>query len=169
MRRFARVDGSPPSTDSPLHSAVGRWAVTGRAVVVVAAVEKDGIAVPAWLVAALAIRPASTVPPYEQVRTGLLDLVHGHRLPVGTRLPTVRGLAAALGVSANTVARAYKELEQAGVVTARPRLGTVVARGGDDAQARLATAAAAYAEAARALGFGPREAVHQLEALFPEP
>ncbi|HEY4616081.1 MAG TPA: GntR family transcriptional regulator, partial [Citricoccus sp.] len=72
-------------------------------------------AVPAWLTQALVISGSSTVPPYEQVRTGLLDLVHRQRLPVGAKLPTVRALAAALGVSANTVARAYKELEQAGV------------------------------------------------------
>lgn len=125
--------------------------------------------VPAWLVKALAINASSTVPPYEQVRTGLLDLVHRNRLPVGTKLPTVRGLAGALGVSANTVARAYKELEQAGVVTARPRLGTVVARGGDDAEDGLAAAATAYAEAAQALGFTRRQAVRQLEAVFPQP
>lgn len=125
-------------------------------------------AVPGWLTQALAISGSSTVPPYEQVRTGLLDLIHRHRLPVGAKLPTVRALAAALGVSANTVARAYKELEQAGVVTARPRLGTVVARGSDDAEARLAAAAAAYAEAAQALGFSRRQAVRRLEALFPE-
>lgn len=124
-------------------------------------------AVPAWLAEALAIQAASTVPPYEQVRTGLLDLIHRNRLPVGTKLPTVRALAAALGVSANTVARAYKELEQAGVVTARPRLGTVVAQGNDDAEARLAAAAAAYAEAAQSLGFSRRQAIRQLEAVFP--
>ncbi len=124
-------------------------------------------AVPAWLIKALALSATSTVPPFEQVRTGLLDLIHRNRLPVGTKLPTVRGLAAALGVSANTVARAYKELEQAGVVTARPRLGTVVARGGDDAEDRLAVAAAAYAETAQSLGFSRRQAVRQLEALFP--
>src|SRR5699024_5763154 len=108
---------------------------------------------------ALAVKSASTVPPYEQVRTGLLDLIHRNRLPVGSRLPTVRALAAALGVSANTVARAYKELEQASVVTARPRLGTVVAQG--------AAAAAAYAEVARTLGFGRRDAIRQLDAVFP--
>jgi DNA-binding transcriptional regulator YhcF (GntR family) len=125
--------------------------------------------VPAWLIKALAIAPSSAVPPYEQVRTGLLDLIHRNRLPVGTKLPTVRGLATALGVSANTVARAYKELEQAGVVTARPRLGTVVARGGDDAEDRLAAAATEYAEVAQALGFSRRRAVRQLEAVFPQP
>nr|WP_237708953.1 GntR family transcriptional regulator [Citricoccus sp. CH26A] len=115
----------------------------------------------------MAINTSSTVPPFEQVRTGLLDLIHRNRLPVGTKLPTVRGLAAALGVAANTVARAYKELEQAGVVTARPRLGTVVARGGDDAEDRLAAAATAYAEAAQSLGFTRRQAVRQLEAVYP--
>ena len=47
-------------------------------------------------------------------------------LPPGTRLPTVRALAETLGVAANTVARAYRELEHAGVVTTRGRSGTVV-------------------------------------------
>lgn len=123
--------------------------------------------VPGWLVTALGVKPGSTVPPYEQVRTGLLDLIHRNRLPVGSKLPTVRALAAALGVSANTVARAYKELEQASVVTARPRLGTVVAQGGDSAESQLAAAAAAYAEVAHTLGFTRREATRQLEAVFP--
>lgn len=123
--------------------------------------------VPAWLVTALTVKSTSTVPPYEQVRTGLLDLIHRHRLPVGSKLPTVRALAAALGVSANTVARAYKELEQASVVTARPRLGTVVAPGADSAESQLAAAASAYAEVARTLGFGRRDAVRQLDAVFP--
>ncbi|MEO9246228.1 GntR family transcriptional regulator [Citricoccus nitrophenolicus] len=123
--------------------------------------------VPDWLATALTVKSDSTVPPYEQVRTGLLDLIHRNRLPVGSKLPTVRALAAALGVSANTVARAYKELEQASVVTARPRLGTVVAQGGDSAESQLAAAASAYAEVARALGFGRREAARQLDAVFP--
>lgn len=123
--------------------------------------------VPAWLVTALTVKSASTVPPFEQVRTGLLDLIHRNRLPVGSKLPTVRALAAALGVSANTVARAYKELEQASVVTARPRLGTVVAQGAESAESQLAAAATAYAQVARALGYGRRDAVRQLDAVFP--
>ncbi|XJN88991.1 GntR family transcriptional regulator [Micrococcus luteus] len=47
--------------------------------------------------------------------------------PAGTRLPSVRALAGDLGIAPNTVVRAYRELEAAGVVrTARGR-GTVVA------------------------------------------
>jgi DNA-binding transcriptional regulator YhcF (GntR family) len=48
-------------------------------------------------------------------------------LASGSRLPTVRSLAADLGIAAGTVARAYKELEAAGVVESRRRGGTVVA------------------------------------------
>ena len=60
---------------------------------------------------------ATATPPYEQV---------GQLMP-GTRLPTVRSLAADLGVAAGTVARAYKELEAAGLVVTNRRQGTVVA------------------------------------------
>lgn len=51
----------------------------------------------------------------------------GH-LSAGERLPTVRSLASELGVHVNTVARAYTELERAGIVTTRPGLGTFIAR-----------------------------------------
>lgn len=69
----------------------------------------------------------SAVPPYEQIRSQISFLVAVGALATGTRLPTVRSLAADLGIAAGTVARAYKELEAAGVVEARRRGGTVVA------------------------------------------
>ena len=47
-------------------------------------------------------------------------------LPDGARLPTMRALAADLGVATGTVARAYAELEAAGLVASRRRTGTVV-------------------------------------------
>jgi GntR family transcriptional regulator len=49
---------------------------------------------------------------------------------VGTELPTIRTLAEQLLVNPNTVARAYRELEQAGIVTARRGLGTVISDNG---------------------------------------
>lgn len=68
-------------------------------------------------------------PPYEQIQTQISSLVAVGELPLGTRLPTVRALAADLGVAAGTVARAYKELEAAGTVITNRRQGTVVADG----------------------------------------
>ena len=47
--------------------------------------------IPDWLLQALAIREQSTVPPYEQVRTRLLDLIHQQRLGVGTRRDAAGG------------------------------------------------------------------------------
>lgn len=86
-------------------------------------------------------------------------------LPAGTRLPTVRELAAQLALAPNTVARAYRELETAGVVETRGRHGTFVART-DPVDAAMAAAARGYAEAARALGLGLAEAQHYLVSEF---
>jgi len=71
----------------------------------------------------------SGVPPYEQIRLQVLAHVSAGRLSPGDRLPTIRALATDLGVAAGTVARAFRELEQAGVVTTRRRTGTVVRPG----------------------------------------
>ena len=68
----------------------------------------------------------------------------------GTKLPTVRALAADLGLATNTVARAYRELEALGVIETRGRAGSVVTGGGVDRAAR--EAAHAYAERLQALG-----------------
>ncbi len=87
------------------------------------------------------------------------------RLPPGTRLPTVRELAGQLGLAVNTVARAYRELETAGVVETRGRFGTFVARV-DPADAAMATAAHTYVSAAKALGIDKADAVRYVEAAF---
>lgn len=71
----------------------------------------------------------SGVAPYEQIRAQVVGLVVAGRLQVGDRLPPIRALATDLGLAAGTVARAYRELESAGVVTTRRRAGTVVSDG----------------------------------------
>lgn len=86
-------------------------------------------------------------------------------LPPGARLPTVRELAGQLGLAVNTVARAYRELEAVGIVETRGRFGTFVARA-DPADAAMAAAARAYADAARSLGLGRAEAARYLDAEF---
>lgn len=83
----------------------------------------------------------------------------------GTRLPTVRELASQIDLAVNTVARAYRELEAAGILETRGRFGTYVARS-DPADAAMATAANTYVSAARALGVGKGEAMRYVEAAF---
>lgn len=68
------------------------------------------------------------VPPYEQIRRQVSSLIAIGELTTGQRLPTVRALAADLGVAIGTVTRAYRELESAGLIESRRRLGTVVAQ-----------------------------------------
>ena len=75
----------------------------------------------------IAVDVGSPVPPYEQIRGQVAAYVSSGLLAPGTRLPTLRALAADLGVAVGTVGRAYAELEAAGMVTSRRRTGTVVA------------------------------------------
>jgi DNA-binding transcriptional regulator YhcF (GntR family) len=77
--------------------------------------------------AGISVNLRSAIPPYEQIRAQIASLIAAGALAPGTRLPTVRSLAADLGIAAGTVARAYKELEQSGLLETRRRNGTVVA------------------------------------------
>ena len=61
----------------------------------------------------------SPVPPYEQLREQIAGLIATSELKPGNRLPPVRQLAADLGLAGGTVARAYRELEQAGLIEGR--------------------------------------------------
>ncbi|MEE1929260.1 GntR family transcriptional regulator [Streptomyces sp. TRM 70351] len=100
----------------------------------------------------IAVDPAGPTAPYEQLRAQIAEQARDGRLPAGYRLPTVRGLAAELGLAANTVAKAYRALEGDGVVETRGRAGTFVAAAGDAAARAAAEAARAYAGHAHRLG-----------------
>jgi DNA-binding transcriptional regulator YhcF (GntR family) len=102
--------------------------------------------------------------PYEQVREQVRAQVAAGELAPGTKLPTVRRLAGDLGLAANTVARAYRELEALGVIETRGRAGSVVTGGGVDRAAR--EAAHAYAERLKALGIDETEGVRLLRRAF---
>jgi DNA-binding transcriptional regulator YhcF (GntR family) len=101
----------------------------------------------------------SPVPPYEQVRSSLAAQINDGRLAVGTKLPTVRRLAADVGIAPNTIARAYRELEEAGLIETRGRAGSFVASSGDESRRLARDAAATYAATCRALGLPPEEAL----------
>jgi DNA-binding transcriptional regulator YhcF (GntR family) len=107
---------------------------------------------------------ASLVPPYEQVRSQIAEQINDGTLAVGTRLPTVRRLAADLGLAVNTVARAYRKLEDANLVDTRGRAGTFVSTTGDRSRAAAASAAQAYATVVRKLGLDRGEALNIVTA-----
>lgn len=109
----------------------------------------------------LALDPSLPEPPFEQLRSQVAARAASGDLPAGTRLPTVRALAAELGIAANTVARAYRELEADGVVVTEGRRGTFVAA--PDAPADVQAAAAAWAATARRSGLTLAQAQRLLE------
>ncbi|MER6079051.1 GntR family transcriptional regulator [Streptomyces sp. NPDC001833] len=107
----------------------------------------------------LKIHIDDSAPPYEQVRAQISEQARGGVLPVGYRLPTVRGLAESLGLAVNTVAKAYRALETDGVIETRGRNGTFVAAAGSAAEREAAVAAQAYADRVRRLGLAEEEAL----------
>jgi len=90
-------------------------------------------------------------PLFDQLRNQVIDAIRDGTLPPGARLPTVRELAGQLGLAVNTVARAYRELEAAGVVETR-------------SDSAMAAAARSYLDVARGLGLGKADALRYLEA-----
>jgi len=116
---------------------------------------------------ALTVDAASPVPPFEQLRTQIAAQAARGELPPGTRMATVRQLAADLGLAANTVARAYRELEADGVLATHGRRGTFVTSGvvvqDGDETSRLARQ---YVTAARRQGLSRAEATRLVDEVW---
>jgi len=74
------------------------------------------------------ITPGSQVAIYKQIADQVRRAVASGELAVGDSLPSVRALAGELVVNANTVAKAYAELTQSGVLESRPGRGLFVAK-----------------------------------------
>jgi DNA-binding transcriptional regulator YhcF (GntR family) len=108
--------------------------------------------------------PASPRPPFETVKVRVVEAVAAGELATGDRLPTVRSLAESLGIAPNTVARAYRELEQEGVLETRGRAGSFVAAHGDPRERMAQEAAAVFAARMRDLGVAPESAVDLVRA-----
>jgi DNA-binding transcriptional regulator YhcF (GntR family) len=110
------------------------------------------------------IDTTSSASPFAQLREQIRRQVASGELKAGTRLPTVRSLASDLGLAANTVARAYRELEGLGVIETRGRAGSFVS--GDTVDQAAREAAHVYTERARALGIDRDHAVALVRRAF---
>jgi GntR family transcriptional regulator len=78
----------------------------------------------------LHLSPRDGLPIYRQIVNQVQYLVAAGRLAAGEELPPIRTLAEQLVVNPNTIARAYLELERAGIVTKRHGSGTYVSDAG---------------------------------------
>jgi DNA-binding transcriptional regulator YhcF (GntR family) len=108
-------------------------------------------------------------PPFAQLVSQIRTAVERGSLEPGARLPTVRALARRTGLVPNTVAKAYRELEAAGVLEGRGRAGTFVLAprrpSGDAPGDALDAAARAYLDRARELGAGRSAAIEALRSV----
>ncbi|HLO68798.1 MAG TPA: GntR family transcriptional regulator [Holophaga sp.] len=120
----------------------------------------------------LQVDPASAVPIWKQIEEGVRRLVAGGALAAGDPVPSVRDLARDLAVNPATVAKAYQQLTEAGLLVVRRGEGTFVQAGPEgqrrEREALLAQGAAAYAGLARNLGFARGEAESALERAWTE-
>lgn len=103
----------------------------------------------------------SHVPIYTQIVEQVKQLIASGELVPGDQLPTVRQLAADLRVNFNTVARAYRLLDEAGVISTQQGRGTyVLETANKQANERLraealADLARSFVTAGSRLGFEP--------------
>ncbi|MBQ2706207.1 MAG: GntR family transcriptional regulator [Agathobacter sp.] len=65
-------------------------------------------------------------PIYEQIKDGIKQLIYTEVLEADDKLPSVRDLASKLAINPNTISRAYKELEQEGVIYTLSGKGTFI-------------------------------------------
>ena len=68
----------------------------------------------------------SGIPIYEQIAHQVLELIESGQLKPGDQLPTTRQLAVKLGINFNTVARAYRILDQGSVISTQQGRGTFI-------------------------------------------
>src|SRR6266481_2564214 len=124
------------------------------------------------------LSPNDGVPIYLQIVNQVKYLVGSGRLQPGDELPPIRVLAEQLLINPNTVARAYRDLEAAGVVTKRSTAGTYVSDAGSPLARRerlkiLTQRTDALLAEARQMGVGADEVVQLIRqrnsAMQPRP
>lgn len=93
----------------------------------------------------ITLNPTDPVPAFEQIKLQIEALIRSGTLTEGHKLPSIRQLAADLQTAPGTVARAYTELEAAGLIEASKAKGTRV-RGDQVLPDSVQRAAKAYVD-----------------------
>ena len=113
------------------------------------------------------IAPGDTRPIFKQIVDGIRMQIACGSLPVGAKLPSVRGLAMQLTINANTVAKAYTELTNQGLAEARQGLGLFVSQprqqlNDQEQLKRLDTAVQTLVNDVAYLDFSPQQIVERV-------
>ncbi len=100
------------------------------------------------------------IPIYVQIIDQIHRRIDEGELKPGDQLPTVRELAEQLEVNFNTVARAYRVLDENGAISTQQGRGTYVIEPGTGGRATLDEIAGRFAVQAYRLGYEPEEVAH---------
>jgi len=120
---------------------------------------------------ARSVDPRDAMPLHAQLERSIRVAIASRRLRAGDQLPTVRQLAVALRINANTVAKVYTHLERTGALETRRGVGTFVAEASQPARNQEARDAELRAIATRALadasarGFSAADLRRELQQL----
>lgn len=110
----------------------------------------------------------SGMPGYNQIAEQIQQEIASGRLQPGDQLPTVRALASDLRINFNTVARAYRILDEMGIISTQHGRGTFIIEQSSPEmterlrQESLEALARRYLEETSRLGFEPQEALDQV-------
>ena len=114
------------------------------------------------------IDKTSRVPIYDQIKEQVKGLIHAGQVHTGDQLPTIRELAVEISVNFNTVALAYRDLVNEGVIITERGKGTFVARTPGEhemqriRQEKLHGLIGALLQEAERLGYSPDEVGREL-------
>jgi GntR family transcriptional regulator len=120
------------------------------------------------------VNPKDAMPLHAQLERSIRVAVASRRLKPGDQLPTVRQLAVALRINANTVAKVYSILEREGAVETRRGVGTFIADRHDSNRNQAARLAEIRAIAVRAIadaharGFSAADLRRELQSISKE-
>ena len=120
------------------------------------------------------VNPRDAMPLHAQIERTIRVAIASHRLRPGDQLPTVRQLAVALRINANTVAKVYTHLERTGTLETRRGVGTFVidnvesARNDEARAAELRTVAMRAIAEASTRGFSVADLRRELQTISKE-
>ena len=112
----------------------------------------------------------SGIPIYVQIMDQIKHQIAGGALQPGDQLPTVRQMATDLRVNFNTIARAYRMLDEAGIISTQHGRGTYIlaVNSAEDStllrRQALEELTQRYLEEAARLGFSTQEVASLFEA-----